>query len=575
MDGLNTLENPTISGLKHLTLDQIDASILNADTIFLDNIETTNIIVDNQMILLTGSNILANSLNISDIELSYLDGVTSNIQDQFNAIGDINDIVYENQEKLLFQSVNESSDTTYFDGYLVPEFLQIPSWGSILANSKTISDIEISYLDGVTSNIQTQITSNKSNITVLTGRTQNLTAISGETTFIGNLKLQSGGNLLVNSLIISDVELSYLDGVTSNIQTQLLALQNKTQNLVASAGLTTSLGNISFNPSYGLLVNSKFISDVEISYLDGCSSNIQNQLNSIVSTDLVALQNKTQNQTASSGETTFSGNVTMSQLTFGYSYQVDAFTTLEKTKLSWLNITGTELLINQIKFLDDSIQTTAFTSSHVSNINSLNTKTQNQTATSGVTTFSGDTRLTTLDVNGGITCYDDNIQYKAFTNTLYDKLTNVRVSTKIYSSSLWGTTWAFNTDYDYHHTYEIIGGSDSVFSSGKVIKPGRYMITFNAHCENLKWYNKLISRIIIKDQPSGSTRATSMFAGRNLGGSVELNNENDVYYEVSLIFDCATTLDTSFAIYHEYNFASTNVSGESTVFWGEINVWEL
>jgi hypothetical protein len=108
-------------------------------------------------------------------------------------------------------------------------------------------------------------------------------------------------------------------------------LQNKTQNLTASAGLTTSLGNISFNPSYGLLVNSKFISDVELSYLDGVTSNIQTQLNSIVSGDLTALQNKTQNQTASSGQTTFSGNVTISQL----------------------------------KYLDDSIQTTAFTSGYI------------------------------------------------------------------------------------------------------------------------------------------------------------------------------------------------------------------
>jgi hypothetical protein len=272
MDGLNTVDIPTISGLKHLTLDQIDTSILNAETIFLENIETTNIIIDNQMILLSGANILTNSSNISDIELSYLDGVTSSIQAQFDAIGDINSIVYENQSKLQYQSVNEASHTTFFDGTLVPEILQIPWWGSITANSKTISDIELSYLDGVTSNIQTQINSNKSNITVLTGRTQNVTAILNETTFIGNLKLQAGGNLLVNSLIISDVELSYLDGVTSNIQTQLVALQNKTQNLTASAGYTTSLGHISFNPSFGLLVNTKFISDVELSYLDGCSS---------------------------------------------------------------------------------------------------------------------------------------------------------------------------------------------------------------------------------------------------------------------------------------------------------------
>jgi len=258
MDGLNTVDIPTISGLKHLTLDQIDTSILTAETIFLENIETRNIIIDNQMILLSGTNILTNSLNISDVEISYLDGVTSNIQAQFDAIGDITSIVYENQSKLQYQSVNEDSHTTFFDGTLVPEILNIPWWGSITANSKTISDIEISYLDGCSSNIQTQINSNKSNITVLTGRTQNLTASVGLTTSFGNISFNPGLGLLVNSKFISDVELSYLDGATSNIQTQLVALQGKTQNLVASAGLTTSLGNISFNPGLGLLVNSRY-----------------------------------------------------------------------------------------------------------------------------------------------------------------------------------------------------------------------------------------------------------------------------------------------------------------------------
>jgi hypothetical protein len=101
------------------------------------------------------------------------------------------------------------------------------------------------------------------------------------------------------------------------------------------------------------------------------------------------------------------------------------------------------------------------------------------------------------------------------------------------------------------------------------------MLTFSAHCTNLKWFNKLKSQIIIKNQPSGSTRASSFFAGRDLGGSVENDNEHNILYQTSIIFDCTTTLDTSFAINHEYKFTSTNVSGETTLFWGEINVWEI
>jgi hypothetical protein len=515
MDGLNTVDIPTISGLKHLTLDQIDTSILNAETIFLDNIETTNIIIDNQIVLLSGANILTNSLNISDVEISYLDGVRSNIQQQIDSFGDINSIVYENQ----------------------------------------------------------------SNITVLQGKTQNFNASVGLTTSLGNISFNPGLGLIVNSKFISDVELSYLDGATSNIQTQLVALQNKTQNLVASAGYTTSLGNISFNPGLGLLVNSKFISDVEISYLDGLTSNIQQQIDSFGQNNYAIQINaeKLQNQNASAFQTSFEGNITTDsliiraggQLLFGSSYQVDAFTTAEKTKLSWLNITGTELLINQIKYLDNSIQTTAFTSGYITYISDLQNKTTNLTRSGTISNFSGSVYTPILSLGTQINFPDSTVQTTAYIPP------SPRVKTRIYSSSLWGTTWAFNTAYDSSYTYEISGGSDDVFSSGKVIKPGRYMITFNAHCTNLKWFNKLISRIIIKNQPSGSQRAASMFVGRNLGGSVELTNEDDIYYEVSLMFDCTTTLDTSFAIYHEYKFASTNVSGQTTLFWGEINVYEI
>jgi hypothetical protein len=510
MDGLNTVDIPTISGLKHLNLDQIDTSILNADSVYLENLETSNIIIDNELKLSSGAYILANSLIISDTEISYLNNVSSNIQEQLDTFNQINSIVFTNQEKLQNQSA--SSFQTTFEGNITIDDLTLTTGANIYVNTKTISGVELSYLDGATSNIQSQINTDKSNITVLTGRTQNLTATSGETTVIGNLRLQTGGNLIANSLTISAVELGYLDGVTSNIQTQL---------------------------------------------------------NSIVSTDLVALQNKTQNQTASSGQTTFSGNVTMSQLTFGYSYQVDAFTTSEKTKLSWLNITGTELLINQIKYLDDSIQTTAFTSGYITNISDLQNKTTNLSRSGTISNFSGSVYTPILNLGTEINFPDSTVQTTAYIPP------SPRVSTRIYSSSLWGSTWAFNTAYDGSYTYEISGGSDDVFSSGKVIKPGRYMITFNAHCENLKWFNKLISRIIIKNQPSGSQRAASMFVGRNLGGSVELTNEDDIYYEVSLMFDCTTTLDTSFAIYHEYKFASTNVSGQTTLFWGEINVYEI
>jgi len=74
--------------------------------------------------------------------------------------------------------------------------------GNVSANGATISPTELSYLDGVTSAIQTQI---------------NTKAPSAGPTFTGTVVLPSTTSIGT----VSDTEIGYLDGVTSAIQTQL------------------------------------------------------------------------------------------------------------------------------------------------------------------------------------------------------------------------------------------------------------------------------------------------------------------------------------------------------------------
>jgi hypothetical protein len=79
--------------------------------------------------------------------------------------------------------------------------------GNVSANGATLSPAELSYLDGVSSAIQTQI---------------NTKAPSANPTFTGIVVMPSTtsiGN-------VSDTEIGYLDGVTSAIQTQLNAKAN-------------------------------------------------------------------------------------------------------------------------------------------------------------------------------------------------------------------------------------------------------------------------------------------------------------------------------------------------------------
>jgi hypothetical protein len=107
----------------------------------------------------------------------------------------------------------------------------------ITANSTTISATEIAYLDGVTSAIQTQIDSKAPTAsptftgtvtlpssTSLTSPTTYNATLGGTTTLDSSGTIALGTNasaLTANGVTISAAEFGYLDGLTSNIQTQI------------------------------------------------------------------------------------------------------------------------------------------------------------------------------------------------------------------------------------------------------------------------------------------------------------------------------------------------------------------
>ena len=91
--------------------------------------------------------------------------------------------------------------------------------GNVSANGATLSPTELSYLDGVTSAIQTQI---------------NTKAPSASPTFTGTVVLPSTTSIGD----VSSTELSYLDGVTSAIQTQLNAKEPTITTLPVAKGGT-------------------------------------------------------------------------------------------------------------------------------------------------------------------------------------------------------------------------------------------------------------------------------------------------------------------------------------------------
>jgi hypothetical protein len=145
-------------------------------------------------------NLVANTINITPTELSYISGTTSNIQTQLN------------------NKLNTTGGT--ISGNLTLT-------GNLIANSTNITPTELSYISGTTSSLQNQL-NNKLNTT------------GG--TISGNLTLT--GNLIANTITITPTQLSYVSGVTSNIQTQL-------NNKLGSSGGTVS-GNVTINGNLSL-----------------------------------------------------------------------------------------------------------------------------------------------------------------------------------------------------------------------------------------------------------------------------------------------------------------------------------
>ena len=101
MNNIKTLEHPTLNGLTSLSLDELTTDDLTASNLVsnnidgnyfsIDTIEALDIQVDQELELTESGYItigkgLPGEITITDTEVGYLDGVTSNIQDQIDSI---------------------------------------------------------------------------------------------------------------------------------------------------------------------------------------------------------------------------------------------------------------------------------------------------------------------------------------------------------------------------------------------------------------------------------------------------------------------------------------------------------
>jgi len=158
--------------------------------------------------------------DVSTTEFDYLNGVTSAIQTQLDA-----------------KNATITGSATTIDTESLTANRAVISNGSQKIAVSDVTDTELGYLDGVSSNVQTQLNAKQATITgaATTIDTEDLTA---------SRALTSNGSGKVEVSAVTSTELGYLDGVTSAIQTQLDAKQTSDADLTAIAALANTDGNL-------------------------------------------------------------------------------------------------------------------------------------------------------------------------------------------------------------------------------------------------------------------------------------------------------------------------------------------
>ena len=148
------------------------------------------------------------------------------------------------------------------------------------------------------------------------GRTTETTLIDGSFTMVNNPIVLSGTNALVaGSTVITSVQLSYIQGLTSSAQTQLTNLSTSISNILnGTSGFTGTVGFT--NATFSGTLNT--VSAATFAYISGLTSSAQSQLTSL-STSITNILNGTSAFTGTVGfvNATFSGTtVTTGTATF-------------------------------------------------------------------------------------------------------------------------------------------------------------------------------------------------------------------------------------------------------------------
>jgi hypothetical protein len=265
---------PLISGSSTITCGALtSASLVDNGAATFSNTVTFN------------GNVIANSSNITPVQLSYLKTTTSDIQTQLNG----KQPLISGSSALTCGTLTSAS---FVDNGAATFNSTVAFTGNVIASGSNVTPIQISYLKNTNADIQTQLDAKQPLINGSSPITcGSLTSASlvdnGNATFSGTVTFN--GNVIANGSNITPSQLGYVSGITSDLQTQLNSKQNAisgSTNLTVGHLTSASFidnGAATFSSTVTLtgnvIANGTNITPTQLSYVDATSS-IQTQLNS-------------------------------------------------------------------------------------------------------------------------------------------------------------------------------------------------------------------------------------------------------------------------------------------------------
>lgn len=211
-------------------------------------------------VVVTDTSKMISLSSITTTELNQLDGVSSNIQQQIDG---------------LRASIGEVGDATQFDTANVV----LVTNANKAATTSSISTTKLGYLTDVTSDIQSQINS-KCPKTLSTGNRVVITDSSGNITI--STALTDPSKLRYLSGVTSDIQTQLNNKAPSSHTTNTTLHTNDTERSTWNAKQDTTLATanaVVVTDSSKKITASTTITTTELGYLDGVTSNVQTQLN--------------------------------------------------------------------------------------------------------------------------------------------------------------------------------------------------------------------------------------------------------------------------------------------------------